>query len=47
MNPPNQVMVVIEEVEVEDVQPNQPRQASVEQLLLQMLEKMDNQAKAF
>lgn len=36
-----------DEIEVEDVQAAQPKQPSLEQLMIHMLEKMDNQAKAF
>ncbi|PQQ00107.1 hypothetical protein Pyn_12373 [Prunus yedoensis var. nudiflora] len=47
MNLSNETNAAADEIEVEDVQAAQPKQASLEQLMIQMLEKMDNQAKAF
>lgn len=41
MNHPNQAIVATEGAEMDDVQLAQPKQMSLEQLLLQMMEKMD------
>ncbi|CAB4270012.1 unnamed protein product [Prunus armeniaca] len=47
MNLSNETNAAADEIEVEDVQAAQPKQASLEQLMIHMLEKWDNQAKAF
>ncbi|CAL9007192.1 unnamed protein product [Prunus brigantina] len=47
MNLSNETNASADEIEVGDVQAAQPKQTSLEQLMIQMLEKWDNQAKAF